>query len=138
VPLLDQVVEKNAGKVKMVFKHFPLRMHRFAGYAAMAAMAAERQNKFWEFHDRLMENHAQLSQPKIQEIARDLKLDMDKFGKDLKDPVLSGKLQQDMADGANAGLRGTPTVFINGKRVKNLTAEGFDAAVAEALKAVGK
>ncbi|MCJ7830037.1 MAG: DsbA family protein, partial [Desulfobacterales bacterium] len=65
-------------------------------------------------------------------------LDLNKFGKDIKDPVLSGKLKQDMADGSNAGLRGTPTVFINGKRLKNTTAEGFDAAVAEALKAVGK
>ena len=86
MPLLEQVLEKYPNEVKMVYKNFPLRNHRFARPAAIAALAAERQGKFWEFHDLLFENYNRLSAEKIQEIARELNLDMDKFEQDQKDP----------------------------------------------------
>jgi protein-disulfide isomerase len=54
VPVLERVLEKNPDSVKLVFKHFPLRNHKFARPASIAAMAAERQGKFWEFHDLLL------------------------------------------------------------------------------------
>jgi protein-disulfide isomerase len=53
VPVLEQVLEKNPNQVKLVFKNFPLRNHKFAMEAAIAALAAEKQGKFWEFHDLL-------------------------------------------------------------------------------------
>ncbi|MBL7178295.1 MAG: thioredoxin domain-containing protein [Desulfobacteraceae bacterium] len=72
-------------KPKLVFKNFPLSKHKFAMKAAAAALAANKQGKFWEFHDRLFKNYKNLNDTKIQEIAKELALDMERFNKDLKD-----------------------------------------------------
>ena len=72
MPLLEQVLEKYPKQVKLVFKNFPLRNHRYAKKAATAALAANRQGKFWEFHDRLMENATRLNDKKIEDIAKEL------------------------------------------------------------------
>ncbi|MDH3567988.1 MAG: thioredoxin domain-containing protein, partial [Desulfobacteraceae bacterium] len=77
VPLLEQVLENNPENVKIVFKNFPLRRHKYATKAAMAALAADGQGKFWAFHDRLFENYKQLSDQKINDIARDLGFDVE-------------------------------------------------------------
>jgi protein-disulfide isomerase len=69
VPLLEQVLEKNPKTVKIVFKNFPIRSHKFAAQAAVAALAADRQGKFWEFHDELFNNYNRLNEEKVQEIA---------------------------------------------------------------------
>jgi protein-disulfide isomerase len=68
--VLEQVIEKYPNDVKVVFKNFPLRSHRFSMQAAIAAMAAASQGKFWEFHDLLFKNYNQLDDQKIQEIAQ--------------------------------------------------------------------
>jgi protein-disulfide isomerase len=85
VPVLEQVLEKNPESLKLVFKHFPLRNHKFARPAAIAALAAEKQGKFWEFHDLLFKDYNRLNEQKVKEIARQLNLDMEKFEKDRKD-----------------------------------------------------
>jgi protein-disulfide isomerase len=60
VPLLEQVLEQYPNQVKLVYKNFPLRNHKFAKPAASAALAAGEQGKFWEFHDKLFQNYNQL------------------------------------------------------------------------------
>ncbi|MBU0767986.1 MAG: thioredoxin domain-containing protein, partial [Proteobacteria bacterium] len=60
VSLLEQVLENNTGKVKLVFKNFPLRRHKYAMKAAMAALAADKFDKFWKFHDQLFLEHDKL------------------------------------------------------------------------------
>lgn len=90
-------------------------MHPFADKAAMAALAANRQGKFWEFHHKLFESQSSLSDATIQNIAKDLKLNMDTFNRDMNDPALQGLINRDMNEGARAEVRGTPTLFINGK-----------------------
>jgi protein-disulfide isomerase len=137
VPLLDQVLEKNPESVKIVFKHFPLRNHRFARQAAIAALAAERQGKFWEFHDLLFKDYNQLSAQKVNEIAQKLNLDMVKFDQDQKDPGIGAIINRDLAEGNRIGVRGTPTVFINGRLLRNRNMAGFQAMIDNTLKQEG-
>jgi protein-disulfide isomerase len=113
------VLEKNPKEVKLVFKNFPLSKHRFAIKAATAALAASKQGKFREYHDRLFKNYKSLNDTKIQEIAKELALDMDRFNKDMKDPAIQRLIFRDVNDGRQIGVRGIPTVFINGKLMKS-------------------
>jgi protein-disulfide isomerase len=139
VPLLEQVLEKNPAKVKVAFKNFPLKNHKFAQKAAAAALAADRQGKFWLFHDRLFDSYNQLSDQKIQEIAVSLGLNMEAFNNDLKNPAIQAKVRQDFQDGNQAGVRGTPAVYINGRVLKNRTLAGFQEIIGRELaKTVGK
>ncbi len=138
MPVLEQVLEKYPDDVKIVFKNFPLRNHKFALKAATAALAAKSQGKFWEFHDLLFKNYNKLNDQKIHEIALGLGLDQTEFEKKMKDPGIKAMIRQDLRDGAQAGVRATPTVFINGRRLKNRTLQGFQAAVDKELQKLGK
>jgi protein-disulfide isomerase len=128
------VLEKNPDKVKLVFKNFPLRNHKFAMEAATAALAAEKQGKFWEFHDLLFKDYNRLNEQKVKEIAQQLKLDMEKFEKDRKDPGIRRLINRDLAEGNRAGVRGTPTTFINGRLLRNRSMAGFQELIEKALK----
>lgn len=134
MPVIEQVLEKNPNQVKLVFKNFPLRNHKFAMPAAIAALAAEKQGKFWEFHDLLFENYNRLNEEKIKEIAQRLNLDMEKFEKDQKDPQIRAMINRDLAEGNQAGVRGTPTVFINGRLLRNRSMAGFQELIEKALE----
>ena len=83
--------------------------------AAAAALSAHTQGKFLDFHHRLFENYKALNNIKIQEIAQELELDMGKFKKDMSSPSLLNLITRDMGEGRKAGIRGTPTMFLNGK-----------------------
>ena len=134
MPVLEQVLEKNPDKVKLVFKNFPLRNHKFAMEAATAALAAEKQGKFWEFHDLLFKDYNRLNEQKVEEIAQQLKLDMVKFERDRKDPQIRAMINRDLAEGNRAGVRGTPTVFINGRLLRDRSMAGFQELIEKALK----
>jgi len=138
VPVLEQVLEKYPKEVKIVYKNFPLNSHKFAKKAATAALAAESQGKFWEFHDLLFENYNRLNDQKIRDIAVELDLDMVKFDEKVKDPLIQKRISQDLWDGSNADVRGTPTVFINGKRLRDRTLPGFQAVIDRELQKQGK
>ena len=133
MPALEQVLEKNPDQVKLVFKNFPIRNHKFAMEAAIAALAAEKQGKFWEFHDLLFKDYNRLNEQKVKEIAQQLKLDMEKFEKDRKDPQTRAMINRDLAEGNRAGVRGTPTVFINGRLLRNRSMAGFQELIEKAL-----
>jgi protein-disulfide isomerase len=138
VPLLEQVLEKYPDDVKIVFKNFPLRNHKFAMKAATAALAAERQGKFWEFHDLLFKNYNKLNDQKIREIALKLGLDQTEFEKKMKDPKITAMIRQDVREGAQAGVRGTPTIFINGRRLNNRSLKGLQAAIDKELQKLSR
>jgi protein-disulfide isomerase len=130
------LLEKYPNDVKLVVKHFPLPSHKFARPAAIAALAAHKQDKFWEFHAKLLENYRSLNDKKIEEIAIELKLDMEKFTADQKSPDISALIARDIQNGKAIGVRGTPTIFLNGKRVKNRSMQGFQQMIeAELSKA---
>ena len=137
--MLDQVLGKYPEKVKLVYKNFPLKAkHKFAGRAAVAAQAAERQGKFWEFYDLLFANYQGLNQEKIEELAGSLSMDLEQLKKDMRDSRLLGKIQQDMSEGAVAGVRMPPAVFVNGRMVRNPTLEDIQAAVDKELERAAK
>lgn len=119
--------------MKLVFKNFPLRNHKFAWPAAIAALAANKQGKFWELHDQLYENYNRLSDQKIREIAQQVGLDMEKFDKDMKAPELKAIVERDFQEGARVGVRGIPTIFVNGRQLKNRSFQGFQAAIEKEL-----
>lgn len=127
--MLEQVLEKYPHDVKYVFKHFPLNNHKFARPAAVAALAAERQGKFWEFHDKLYESYNRLNQQKIKDISRELNLDAVRFEKDLKDSRFEAMINSDRSEGYRAGVTGTPAVFINGKLLRNRRLTDFQTAI---------
>jgi protein-disulfide isomerase len=128
------VLEKNPKTVKIVFKNFPIRSHKFAIQAALAALAAERQGKFWDFHDELFKHYDRLNEEKVQEIAEKLKLDMQQFEKDRQDPLLMEQIKYDYNEGIRIGVRSVPTVFVNGRKLKARTLEGFQALIDEELE----
>jgi protein-disulfide isomerase len=127
--LLDQVMERYQGRAHMVFKSFPLAMHKSARLAATAALAADRQGKFEEMHAKLYENQTLLNDAKIDELATEIGLDIEKFKSDMKDPKVQQIISRDLQEGQMAGVRGTPTIFVNGKRLLNRSLDGFDKLI---------
>jgi protein-disulfide isomerase len=132
------LLEKYPLQVKLVFKNFPLTKHAFAKKDAVAAFAARRQGKFWEYHDLLFENVDTLSDQKFRQIARELGLDLERFEKDIKDLKIVARINQDIRLGASMGVRATPTVFINGRVSRARTLEALEAAVENELEKARK
>ncbi len=132
--MLGQVLEAYPGKVKLVAKNFPLRNHKFAKKAAKAALAAKKTGKYWEFHDKLFENHKRLNEQKIKQIAVELGFVWNEFEKHMKDPAIKAIINRDMQEGQRIGVRGTPAVFINGRQLKNRTMNGFKNAIEKELR----
>lgn len=126
--LIAQVLaDKEVGpQVKLLFKHFPLSIHKNAIAAARASEAAGAQGKFWEYHDLLYEKQEEWSElPALDAekllvgYAEALKLDKSKFELDLKDDTLAEKVTNQVGEGVSAGVLGTPSFFINGKKIDN-------------------
>ena len=113
------MLEQFPENVNYVIKHYPLSSHKFAHQSAMAALAAGKQGKFWEFHSKLLENHNKLDEEKIIEIATELELDLDQFGRDRNLETSRRLIREDVENGRLVGVRGTPSAFLNGKRIKN-------------------
>jgi protein-disulfide isomerase len=132
------VLEKYPQDVKLVFKNYPLTFHKYARDAAAAALAADRQGMFWEFHDLLFENQANLSDQKVKEIVEVLNLDRQKFSKDMEDLEVKGMVTKDKAEGTRIDVREVPTIFINGRRLKNISLQGFEIIIQKELKKLGK
>ncbi len=132
----DRLLELYPGKIKIVYKSYPLSNHRFAWKAAVAAMAAHRMGQFWKFHDRLFENQKELSDEKIDQIRKAFGFDTPEFDALMRSPEVRSQVAQDRAQGQQVGVRGTPTVFINGKHLKDKTLEGFRSAIDKELKAL--
>ena len=133
MPLLEQVLENNPDTVKIVFKNMPLNFHKFAAPAALAALAAGEQGKFWEFHDELFDITPKLSPEDINGIATKLGLDIARFKKDMESDSIKQKLAKDLKDAQNAGVTGTPTIFVNGIKVKNRSVPAIQKLIDEEL-----
>ena len=127
------MLDQYQNKVKLVIKNFPLKGHQFAFKAATAALAANEQNKFWEYHERLFDNFDALDDGKIRALALELGLDMDKFNGDMQSPSIHGIINRDIEDGLTAGVSGVPAVFINGKILEIYTLQGFQLMIESEL-----
>ena len=128
------MLEQYPNDVKLVFKNFPLtRIHKFAMDAAVASMAANQQGKFWEFHDGLFKNYNNLNAEKFDELAQAAGLDMEQFKQDRQNPALAAMVQRDLKDGVEAGVRGTPSIFVNGRLLQQRSLPGFKQIIDEEL-----
>jgi protein-disulfide isomerase len=133
------VLKQYPNEVKLVFKNFPLpQIHKLGNKAAVAALAAGEQGKFWEYHDLLFKDYNKINDDKITEIATDLGLDMDKFFLDMANQEFTNLVNADYQDGLRAGVRGTPTIFINGRLLKQRSLKGFIAMIDDELKKIDK
>lgn len=133
MPLLEQVLENNPETVKIVLKNMPLRFHKFADPAARAALAAGEQGKYWEFHDALFAISPKLNPKAIYGIAQNLGLDIERFRKDMDSPEIKQMIAKDLYDAQEAGVTGTPTLFINGVRLRNRTLSSIQKLIDEEL-----
>jgi protein-disulfide isomerase len=124
MPLFEQVLDKYPDSVKIIFKHYPLPFHKQALPAALASMAAGEQGKFWEYHDELFLHQKSLSSDKYLEIAQNMGLDLKIFSLDMMRPSIRKKIEKDISDAKKAGVTGTPTIFVNGRKLKK---RGLDA-----------
>ena len=108
------------GQMRIVFKQNPLpaSMHPFARGAALASIAAQNQGKFWEYHDTLFENQQHITREDLTSWAKVVGLDLARFEKDMADPATSARIDADQREANLSGASGTPTIFLNGRRVK--------------------
>ena len=117
--------------VRLVFKQFPLDFHAQAEFGAEAALAAQAQGKFWEMHDRLYAGFPDLSRKTVLGYAKAIGLDMNRFTAEVDSHKYKARVTAEEHEGEEAGVGGTPTFFINGRKYNGL----FDmATVAPLLK----
>ncbi|MDH7488785.1 MAG: DsbA family protein [Anaerolineae bacterium] len=123
-PKIDEAYIKT-GKVKYVFRDFPLSFHSNAQKAAEAAGCAGQQGKFWEYHDVLFAHQDALDIPSLKQYAADLGLDTAQFDACLDSGTMAKEVAGDAADGQTYGVSGTPAFFVNGIRLNG--AQPFEA-----------
>ena len=116
-PTLAALEKELPGKVRVVWKNFPLDFHEQARGAALAAHAAGQQGKFWEMHDKLLENQTALQPADLERYARELSLDLPRWKAALASPEIAGIVEADLKQGQELGVNGTPCMFINGRKV---------------------
>mgnify|MGYP003701053907 CR=1 FL=1 len=135
-PELKKIEKEYGGEMRFVFRHFPLQGHKHARTAAHAAEAATMQNRFWEMHDIIYQNQAiwtpvEDARPLFIQYARDLKLDIDRFTRDMDSPAVAARVTADYDRGVAQGVTGTPSLFINGRQMNPnaVTPEGLRMAL---------
>ncbi|MET0647426.1 MAG: thioredoxin domain-containing protein [Pyrinomonadaceae bacterium] len=145
-PGLKRVMAAYNDRVRFVFRNYPLQMHKYAFIAARAAEAAGLQGKFWEMHDMLYENQKEWSdsmEPRVQfdSYATRLGLDVQRFKADMDRQDLAERIKSDMMRGNALGVKGTPTVYLNGRELvpgRLVTEEDLRREIEAALAQPGK
>jgi protein-disulfide isomerase len=114
-PLLDEVANHYGADASVVFKHYPLNFHKKAQLVAEATMAAHAQGKFFEFAGLAFQNQQKLDRVDLERYAEQLGLNMDKFKEALDSGLYKERVQEDVDLANKVGVRGTPTIFVNGR-----------------------
>lgn len=117
--IMDELKKKYGNKIKIVFKQFPLPFHNHAHSAAQAALCAYEQDKakFWKMHDEMFGDQTQLDAEGLKKTAAKIGLKADEFDKCLGSGKMAAKVNADMEQGKNVGVKSTPTFFVNGQMV---------------------
>ena len=114
---LDEVLAEFGDQVRLVFRQFPLRMHRNAQKAAEAALCADDQGKFWQMHDALFRDRTRLGIADLKKTAAAVGLDAVKFETCLDSGTMAPRVSSDVRAGSAIGVSGTPSIFVNGRFV---------------------
>ncbi|MCA9681173.1 MAG: thioredoxin domain-containing protein [Myxococcales bacterium] len=135
-PVLRKAIQQYRGKAKLVFEHFPLRMHARAEYAAFACEAAHLQGKFWEMHDLVFDHQTQLEDEDLERYAGQIPgLDVAKWKQDYQSEAVKLTVAKDRKIGEALDIQGTPAVYINGRLVTPLLWGGsLEAWIDDALR----
>jgi protein-disulfide isomerase len=133
-PSLDELWQKHKDAVRFVYKFMPLPMHPHGEIAARAAIAAHAQGKFWEMDRQLFASGSRLGESDLDQYAKALGLDLDRFHADFASPATKGRIDADRKLADDLGVKGTPTLFINGHEydAKVDLDEWVDREIAEA------
>lgn len=134
-PTVKRLLEEYQGKVKLVFRDFPLRnIHPQAQKAAEAAQCAADQQQFWPYHDKLFAS-SKLNNDDLKQYAQEVGLNIEKFNACLESGTHATEVEKDLQDGQKAGVRATPTFFINGRQLSGAASyERFKALIEAALQ----
>jgi protein-disulfide isomerase len=117
-PIVKEIQKIEGDLLNLIFRNFPLsEVHPHALHAAYAAESAGKQNKYWEMHDILLENQDALEDENLKTYAEKLNLDIPQFLKDMESQEIIKKVEDDITSGAESGVNGTPTFFINDTRL---------------------
>jgi len=131
---VEQLQKEYGNKLRVVMKQNPLPFHPRAKPAAIAAMAAGEQGKYWEYHSKLFANAKQLEDADLEKYATELELDMARWKKDLTNPKFSQAIDRDQALASQLGANGTPAFFINGRFLSGAQPiENFKNIISEEL-----
>jgi len=134
-PTLKKVLAEYADKVRFVVRDFPLeQIHANAFQAAVAAGAAHAQGKFFEYTEVLYANQNALDAASLKKFAADAGLNIKQFEADSASQKIADEIRKDIEDGKRYGLSGTPTIFVNGVKVRHFSPEEFRRAIDKALK----
>lgn len=134
-PVLENVVKEFGSDVRLVVRDFPLeKLHKHAFQAALAANAARKQDKFFEYIDLLYNNQDALDKASLIGYAERLGLDPRRFERDMSDPENAERVRKDIDAGKGYGVHGTPSIFVNGYLVRTLSADSFRKAIRRALE----
>jgi len=134
-PTIKQILDKYPNDVRVIYKHFPLsQIHPYSEKAAEAAECAADQGKFWEMHDIMFANQNNLYTNSLKQYAKDIGLNTDDFNSCLDSGAMKPRVDNDLRDGGEAGVRGTPAFFVNGRLISGAQPFSvFDSAVKNAL-----
>jgi len=114
-PAVKLLLARFTGRVRFVYRHFPLEdVHPHALHAALAAEAAAGQGKFWQMHDLLFENQSHLKLPQLRRYAQQLELDMARYDAEMAEELYLQRVREHIESGERSGVRGTPGFFVNG------------------------
>jgi len=116
-PIIKEVQARLGERLRFVYRHFPTTTsHPHAEQAAEAAEAAASQGRFWEMHDLLFENQRHLGEQDLRGYAEQLRLDLERFNRELTQHDYADRVHEDFLSGVRSGVNGTPTFYINGAR----------------------
>ena len=127
-------MEAYPNDVRFVYKNYPLPFHKQAMPAAKAAVAAGNQGKFWQMHDKIFENYRTLNDDFYAKAASELGLDVEKFEADFDDASTKALIDAEMKEARTAGVRATPTIFINGKKPQGRSFDLYKGIIDGILK----
>lgn len=114
-PAVKMLLTRHPGKVRVVWRNFPLEeVHPHALHAALAAEAAAGQGRFWQMHDLLFENQNHLKRPQLRSYAERLELDLVRFDADMNETRYLQRVREQVEGARASGVRSTPTFFVNG------------------------
>lgn len=134
-PTLQRLFEAFPGKVRLTIVHTPLAFHKRARPASLASLAAARQGRFWQMHDRLFAAHTELSDAAFKAHASALELDLPRFTEDLADPKLEADIERHMGIGRAIGVDSTPTFYVNGTELPGAVPYAwFEALVRDEIR----